>query len=228
MSIDNKMKAMNYWNRTDIIEEFASAAVPEYWKEFFQTFENSSEVKVLDLGCGGGRNTSMLVQMGFQVRACDLHEGMVRITRDKIRPLLQGEDEETIVQTANMLQLPFENDFFDVLLANGVYHNTSSVQEFKNAVKESVRVLKQDGFLCLNVFHDEIIENDLVKQEEPHLYITPDQIDMILLPKEEIRRILGQNSLSEVFEPIVYPSKINIGVRSVIRGVFKKEGNSID
>jgi len=34
--------------------------------------------RVLDLGCGAGRNTQFLFEYGFDVFACDYYDGMVK------------------------------------------------------------------------------------------------------------------------------------------------------
>ncbi|ACL75406.1 class I SAM-dependent methyltransferase [Ruminiclostridium cellulolyticum] len=218
----NTERALNYWNNCDIIHEFANAQVPQYWKEFFLEILLPQECSVLDLGCGGGRNTQMLVSMGFNVRACDLHQGMVDATRQRIKPFTDGQDAEMIVRQGSMLRLPYEDNYFNIVLSNGIYHNASNVEEFETAIKETGRVLKEDGQLCLNVFTEEYVEANLQKQQKPFLYITPDNLDMVLLPIDNILEILERYSFRPEGELVQYRSKVATGERSVLRGVFRK------
>ncbi len=215
------VQAEKYWNSSDIITEFANAAAPAYWKEFFEVMESKDKISVLDLGCGGGRNTVMLAKMGFRISACDLHVGMVETTRNRLREL-GVERWEDVVQQQNMLHLTYNQASFDIVLANGIYHNTSNLQEFQTAIAETSRVIKDNGYLCMNVFTDQELDASLKKQDTEYLYLTPDNLDMILLPEEKIIEILKRNKLIPIVTPVSYISKINCGNRSIIRGVFKK------
>ncbi len=219
---NNEERALRYWNNCDIIQEFANFEAPQYWKDFFLKIPFPQNCNVLDLGCGGGRNTHMLVSMGFNVRACDLHQGMVDTTRQRIKSFVAGQDVETIVRQGSMLQLPYEDNSFNVVLSNGIFHNASNVEEFETAIKETERVLKEDGQLCLNVFTEEHVEDNLQKQQKPFLYLTPDNLDMVLLPTENILAILEKYSLRPEGELAEYRSKVDTGDRSVLRGVFRK------
>lgn len=213
--------AKAYWNSKKIVDEFSKADEPYYWKEFFGSIKHPEDIIVLDLGCGGGRNTSMLADLGYKVEACDLHLNMVQATEMRIQGL--GRKKENVhIQQANMLKLPFETESMDIVLSNGIYHNSSSADEFKRAIQESIRVLKSNGILCLNVFTNSYIDNTLVKQKENSLYLTPDGLDMVLLSEEDILDLLKYFSVFPLNEPICYKSEINVGIRSVLRGVFLK------
>ncbi len=220
-----ELTSNQYWNSEKIVTEFTNASVPSYWAEFFESLDKPDTKKVLDLGCGGGRNTYMLASLGFWVLACDYHENMVEATKKKIQQLEHSDRERVTVEQANMLCLPYESDSVDVILANGVYHNTSSYDEITLAFRESVRILKTGGLLCLNIFTDRYIDPSLKKQAKAYLYITPDQLDMMLLPEQEIMRILQESKMYPVKEPVSYLSHINVGVRGVLRGVFQKTTN---
>lgn len=218
-------EALKYWNDPETINQFASANVPDYWKTFFEGLVPHENWKVLDLGCGGGRNSSMLVSMGFKVNACDLHQGMVDATRKRISSFIGEDNANLAVVQANMRELPYDNASFDIVLSNGIYHNTSTIKEFERAIDETARVLKKDGRLCMNVFTGEIIHPNLIAQAEPCLYVTPDDLDMILMPKEDILSLLEANGFIPEGTPVSYPSNVSTGVRSVLRGVFRKKGD---
>lgn len=214
--------AREYWNSDSIVNEFTNAAFPEYWKEFFVKYERPEDLTVLDLGCGGGRNTYMLANLGFHVEACDLHEKMLQATKHKIAQLDKKRKNNVRIQYANMLDLPFQDESIDIVLSNGVYHNNSSIADFEKAIKETARVLKQQGLLCVNVFTNRFIDESLIKQKQDALYITPDNLDMILLSEKRICELLKKQDLYPDGETFSYCSKINVGVRSVFRGIFKK------
>lgn len=147
---------------------------------------------------------------------------MVAATRQRIKPFVNGQDVDTIVRQGSMLQLPYEDNYFNVVLSNGIFHNASSIEEFETAIKETDRVLCEDGQLCLNVFTEEYVEDNLKKQQKPFLYLTPDNLDMVLLPIDNILAILQKYSMKPEGELARYRSKVDTGERSVLRGVFKK------
>ncbi len=219
---DSIKNALEYWNNPAIVSEFTGLQVPEYWTDYFTGITTPETIRVLDLGCGGGRNTYMLMSYGFDTYGCDLHLGMVSATREKVKGLIGHEEALLRIIQANMLKLPYDNSSFDVVLANGVYHNTSSVEEFEAAITETVRILKPGGVLCLNVFTDEMVDPKLIRQELPHLYITPDNLDMILLSIGRIVEIFEGNGLVIEGRLANYLSNVQTGVRSVLRGIFKK------
>ena len=222
--MDFKKNTNVYWNSQSTINEFSSLQVPEYWRDFFAGNTVSGSCKVLDLGCGGGRNTYMLISYGFDTYACDLHSGMVEATRVKVSQLIGYDEAALRIIQADMLKLPYDSSNFDIVLANGIYHNTSSVEEFETAVTETARVLKAGGLLCFNVFTEEFVDSNLVKQKLPHLYLTPDNLNMILLPIKKIKKIFIEKGFSINEDLSNYISKVQTGKRSVLRGIIKKMG----
>lgn len=212
----------DYWNDQEIVSFFADNAPSEYWLEFFNSLENRASVKVLDLGCGGGRNTSLLLEKGFDVNACDLHSEMVNATRKKAAAFLSGAEVESRIIRANMQELPYGDNTFDVVLANGVFHNVSSVQELQLAIAETSRVLKSKGNLCLNMFSADFVDPTLEEINSAGLYKTPNNIDMLLITSEDILKMLAECRILPDGEIFRYQTNVFTGVRSVLRGVFAK------
>ncbi|HEY1074704.1 MAG TPA: class I SAM-dependent methyltransferase [Patescibacteria group bacterium] len=210
-----------FWNDPLIVKEFAEYPVPPYWAEYFS--RQPKNLKILDLGCGGGRNTSYLIQEGFDVWACDVHAGMVEETCARVGSFLETDKANQRVFQSNMTDLPFDADTFDCVLANGVYHNVSSLKEFTQAIRETSRVLKPDGILCVNVFCDEHVAADLTPYgNEIHMYQTAQHLPMALLPAELILEQLATFNLTPTTAVARYESPVNTGVRSVLRGTFMK------
>lgn len=211
-----------FWEKKEIVEEFSNLPVPPYWKEYFNQFVDPAKIKVLDLGCGGGRNTEMLYEMGYDLSACDLHKSMVEATKRRITALNQNNRMPEIIQ-ANIIELPFDDNTFDVILANGVFHNVSSLDELLKAIGEASRLLKENGTLCINIFTNAKVANDLTKDSEPYLYRTKEGLDLLLLSTIEIVDFLQQVGLYKQSEYVEYERELNVGIRSILRGVFFKK-----
>ncbi len=225
MSYD-KSNEFKFWNDSNIVQEFASMQVPEYLIEFFY---KSKEVynKVLDLGCGGGRNTEMMLNMGFDTYACDYHIKMVEYTKNRISSILPENELDKRVTQQNMLDLSFENESFDIVLANGVYHNVSSEELFEKAIMETSKIIKLGGMLYVNMFSDGYIDSDLSVKAEKYMYQTLDGLDLLLLPQDKVLEIFNKYGL-ELSEGLYsYNSKLAVGIRYVVRGAFVKKYNLV-
>jgi SAM-dependent methyltransferase len=102
--------------------------------------------KFLDLGCGLGRHAIYMAGKGFDVTAVDLSAYSVNYTKEwAIKEKL---DIKTDI--CNMLQLPFEDDSFDCIMAYNVIYHTDT-QGFKETLREIKRVLKPNGELFVTL-----------------------------------------------------------------------------
>jgi ubiquinone/menaquinone biosynthesis C-methylase UbiE len=97
--------------------------------------------KVLDIGCGTGRLIPELKKRGAEIVACDLSDEMLSITKKKYP------DIETY--KANILELPFNDNEFDLVIAMFVIVH---IRDLTPAFDEVYRVLKNKGsFLLSNI-----------------------------------------------------------------------------
>lgn len=212
-----------FWNNPKVVREFYQAEAPGYWRDFLGSFKKPFSYSVLDLGCGGGRNTELLIKLGFNTWACDLYDLMLKFARKRIFGLIDPEEVRSRILKASMLDLPFEARCFDIIVANGIYHNTTSKSEFIRAIHESSRVLKENGFLCLNVFYRGFVAPELkVIKSNKDTFITHEGLHLTLLSKSQIRKILSEAGFRPQGEILSYKRKVSTGFRSVLRGVFKK------
>ncbi|MEK7565172.1 MAG: class I SAM-dependent methyltransferase [Patescibacteria group bacterium] len=218
-----KTPEYKFWNNSKIVKEFSETKVSPYWIYFLEDFKKPSSYKVLDLGCGGGRNTEFLVKSGFDTWACDFYSLMLKTTKKKIASLIGVKETNRRIIQASMFELPFKKEYFNIVIANGVYHNTNSIEEFVSAIKETARVLKKGGFLCLNVFYKGIVVPEFKKIESnKNTFITHEGLHMTLIKRAEILKILASSNIFPWKNILSYKRNVNTGARSVFRGVFKK------
>jgi ubiquinone/menaquinone biosynthesis C-methylase UbiE len=210
-----------FWNSKGVVSEFKDAQVREYWVRYFSSIKSKNRKSVLDLGCGGGRYTEMLAKMGFKVFALDLHKGMINETTNRIKKLRDLKFTPVIVK-AEMANIPFIENKFDIILSNGVFHNAKSFNNLKKALDETSRVIKKDGNLCLNVFYDGGSNSLIKKTGEKYLFRTKDNLPMTLLPLEELVFLLKKSGFRSTHGMALYTRDMEVGTRDVMRGVFKK------
>ena len=102
--------------------------------------------KVLDLGCGAGRHTKLLAENGFDFYACDYAKSGIEATKELLKGTISSTsliDERLVV--ADMVSLPYENEFFDGLVCQGVLMYTTK-ESLELTVQEIYRILKKGAF----------------------------------------------------------------------------------
>lgn len=217
----SKKKASEFWNDVENIRWFKDEPAPQYWFDYFSKTK-SLDKKILDLGCGAGRNTEMLLSLGFDVYACDLYKNMIITTKKRL--IDKGVDRGLInkrIFQSDMLCIKSKDENFDLVLSNGVFHNAYSKNEIEKAVKEVARVLKKDGKLCFNMFSSNYTKSFLDIGNS--VYVTKEGLIMTLISSKEFQNICRMNGLISVLKIIEYDREVNTGVRSVMRGVMKKK-----
>jgi ubiquinone/menaquinone biosynthesis C-methylase UbiE len=96
------------------------------------------KAKVIDAGCGGGKDSVYLEKKGFEVYSIDLSHRMVTETRNKTK--------SAEVIRADISNLPFRDESID-----GIWCNTTLVHinDKVECLREFRRVLKRNGILYL-------------------------------------------------------------------------------
>jgi SAM-dependent methyltransferase len=95
---------------------------------------------VLDAGCGGGRYSVAWRFLGAgRVTGADISSTGLNDARQRVH---QAHIDGVEFVEADILDLPFESNHFDVVFSNGVLHHTT---DWQAGVSELVRVLKPGG-----------------------------------------------------------------------------------
>ncbi|QEC66341.1 class I SAM-dependent methyltransferase [Panacibacter ginsenosidivorans] len=142
--------------------------------------------KLLDAGCGGGRNLSwFIVQPNFDVYAIDAEQ-------DAINRLLQlyPSLKKDHVSCATVQSLPFTNAFFDHIICSTVLHFANSKEDFLQMFSELIRVLKPGGSLFTRTASDIGIENRILPLGNGRFSL-PDGTDRFLLTRTLIEELLN-------------------------------------
>ncbi len=93
--------------------------------------------RALDIGVGGGRHAKLLNEFGFEVSGIDISEEGLRQTRNVLEKLGM----HAALHSASMAALPFESEFFDVVVSYGVFNYGASA-DMVSAIRELHRVLQ--------------------------------------------------------------------------------------
>jgi len=103
-------------------------------------------MRVLDAGCGYGRNLVYLLRTGCEVFAIDQDEEAVEHVRQLSASLQTGLPAENF-QVGSIERMPFPEGIADVVLCNSVLHFARDESHFRAMLKELWRVLKPGGMI---------------------------------------------------------------------------------
>ncbi|WP_242617680.1 class I SAM-dependent methyltransferase [Edaphobacter modestus] len=105
-----------------------------------------SGMRVLDAGCGYGRNLVHLLREGCEVFALDTDEAGVKHVQQLSRSLETELPAENF-QVGLIERMPFPDAFVDVVICNSVLHFARDEDHFRTMLSELWRVLKPGGML---------------------------------------------------------------------------------
>ncbi len=110
-------------------------------------FKKQKVKRVLDLGCGAGRNLIYLLRSGFDMYGIDYAPEGLKIIKER----LKKEKTNCRLRLGNIFnKLPYEDDFFDAVISVQVLQH-GKLNEIKRAIKEIKRVLKPEGIIFITL-----------------------------------------------------------------------------
>ena len=100
---------------------------------------------ILEIGCGTGKNTVFLAQVGTRVHALDFSEGMIQKAREKVK------DEHVKFTVADLTKRwPCEDQTYDLIVCNLVLEH---IENLSFIFSEAFRVLETQGKFLINELH---------------------------------------------------------------------------
>lgn len=132
----------------------------------------TSDCKVLEVAPNMGTTAvQMATTYGCHVTGIDLHPPSVKVAQENIRK--HGLEHLIHIHTGNALQLPFEDESFDVVINEAMLSMLPHEQK-QRAIQEYYRVLKPGGRL---VTHDLLLRKDT---DDPDIQIRLQELRKLL------------------------------------------------
>lgn len=111
-------------------------------------------MRILELGCGTGdmwKEHINLLDTVAEIILTDLSEGMLNSAKEML-----GENEHISYKVVDIQNIPFEDNSFDIVIANMMLYHVPDIDKGLSEVK---RVLKDDGtFYCATYGENGIVE----------------------------------------------------------------------
>jgi len=103
-------------------------------------------MRVVEAGCGYGRNLVYLLREGCEVFALDQDAAGIKHVRQLSASLATGLPAENF-QVGHVEQMPFPDELADVVICSAVLHFARNEKHFRAMLAELWRVLKPGGML---------------------------------------------------------------------------------
>lgn len=139
-------------------------------------------MKILDAGCGAGRNIVYFLREGYEVFAADASAEAIDGVRSLAR-LYAPALPEANFQPATVEDMPFEDACADVVISNTVLHFARDDAHFEAMLDGTWRVLRPGGLFFSRLGSTIGMENQ-VKQIEGRRYWSPDGSKRYLVDAE--------------------------------------------
>jgi SAM-dependent methyltransferase len=142
-------------------------------------------MRVLDAGCGRGRNMVYFLRAGFDVYGVDRDDdavGAVRALAARLAPAIPQDH----FHQATLDAVPFPDGHFDRIVANAVLHFAENPPAFEAMVDELWRVLRPGGILFARVASSIGLE-DRVRPVGDGRFVLPDGTERFLVDGDMLR-----------------------------------------
>jgi SAM-dependent methyltransferase len=136
------------WSTAGTVEAFARSA-PNGTLMQFAAQCSERNARILDIGCGAGRNAVPLAGLGRHVTGVDLSWPMLRAAAERYQREPGGRLDLVL---APMERLPVQDASMDFVIAHGIWNLARSAAEFRAAVREAGRVCKPRANLFVFTF----------------------------------------------------------------------------
>ena len=182
--IDIKQKTVETYDK--IASGYSETHFTHFWIEEFEFFQSIIDgKKVVDLGCGAGRDASVFVKNGFNYTGIDASEEMIKIASERVP---KGK-----FQKMDFSRTIFQDREFDGFWASASFLHIPK-KDISGILQEAKRIIKNGGigFISLkekNGMDEGIIEED--KYGGISRYFS-------FYIRDEFKKLLEQNGFSVI------------------------------
>lgn len=174
-------------------------------------------MRILDAGCGGGRNLVYLLRQGFDVRGVEIDARALDTVRGLVQPYFPDADQR--FTAAPVESMPFADASFEVVISSAVLHFAADEAQWQAMVREMWRVLAPGGLffarLATTIGHE-----SRVKALGNRRFVMPDGDTRFLVDEDFV-----MDAVRQLGGSLVDPLKTSVvqGTRSMMTWVLRKQ-----
>ena len=168
------------WSDAEMVAGFARSPANSDLLAYAARKGAARPLRVLDIGCGAGRNAVPLARAGHRVVGTDLSWPMVEAAH-------QRQQAGLTVTCAPMHRLPVRDRSFDLIVAHGIWNLAKTSSEFRVAIGEAARAAADGAALFVFTFsrttiaeHAQPFEGESFGYTQftgsPQIFLTADQL----------------------------------------------------
>ncbi len=203
--------------RMNLAEEFGDIDIYLFDQLLKGTYTHCR--KIVDVGCGTGRNIHFFLKSGYEVYGLDPDANAIAHTRALCSRISPETDPENFV-VASAEYNSFRDNLFDLAICSAVLHFARNSQHFESMLAGAWRLVKPGGYLFARLATDIGIESVVVDKGNGR-YLLPDGTTRYLVNHDKLLHYTKALN-AELHEPIKTTNVNNI--RCMTTWCLRKRG----
>lgn len=182
-----------------------------YWLDFILKGYLPEDAKVLDAGCGEGRNLTYCLQNGMDVFGIDENPEAIQFLK-LVAKQYKIQDIEARFHVMKLDKILFPDETFDVIICSAVLHFAKNYEHFHKMILELVRLLKPDGKIFIRSMTDRYLAEGTVEINQ-NVYQFPNEQIRFAVNAEALIGFLTDLGLEliELYKEVVVQNRHTMG-----------------
>ena len=163
--------------------------------------------KILDAGCGEGRNLIYFIRNGYRIWAIDRDVDAIQMLKYLVKSINKEYPIDRFI-SGHVENLPYNDEEFDAVISSAVLHFAENQSHFLSMIGEMVRILKPGGTLFVRMAADMGME-DKIQPLKDGKFLLPDKSVRYLLTRQQLYEIINDFGFGfiEPFKTVIVDEK---------------------